>query len=416
MRLCVKESRATAHKAAEPPGEAAPMPQRALLFTILVLALASVGCSDEDSNGPRYRTSGGSGGSRDFGNAGAAGASGTGSVGNAGVSAVAGTTGQVPVGDQCAAISETATNQLQPADIIFAIDNSGSMDEEIVFVREQMNRFSQLIIDSGIDVRIILISAAIGMQDPDADWDSDEQDNGVCIDAPLGSGSCPADSMAPRYTHVAEEVSSNDALNLFIDTYPTWRDQLRPNATKTFVVVTDDDATDGPNNSASTFTSAAKALDPQFETFTFSGIYCFSECPEAAEIGQVYIDLVAQTGGVAGDLCLQDFAPVFDALADAVIGASRLDCEWTIPPPPPGQTLNPSLVNVQYTPSSTGTGETVFHHDAVTGCGANEGWHYDNNAAPTKVIACPATCTRLQADANAKLDVLFGCETLNSPD
>lgn len=419
MLLCVKESPAKGHEAAVTTGEAAPMPHRALVFA--VLALTFVGCSSDDDKGaPRYRTSGGSGGMPDFGNAGESGASGIGNAGASGTGAVAGTNGgtngQVPVGDQCAAISETATNQLQPADIIFAIDNSGSMDEEIVFVREQMNRFSQLIADSGIDVRIILISAPIGMQDPDLDFDSDEQDNGICIDAPLGSGSCPDDSLAPRYVHVAQEVKSNDALNLFISTFPTWRDQLRPNATKTFVVVTDDDATDGPNNSASAFTTAVKALDPQFEVFTFSGIYCFTECPEAADIGQVYIDLVAQTGGVAGDLCLQDFAPVFDALADAVIGASMLDCEWTIPPPPPGETLNPALVNVQYTPSATGTAETVFHHDSVTGCGANEGWHYDNNAAPAQVIACPATCTRLQADPNAKLDVLFGCETIDSPD
>jgi hypothetical protein len=343
------------------------------------------------------------------GTAGAAGTAGIGSGGSAGV------TGNVPIGDGCAAISETATNQLQPADIIIAVDNSGSMDEEIVFVRDQLNRFSQLITDSGIDVRIILISSAIGMQEPDSDGDSDEQDNGICIDAPLGSGTCPDDTLAPRYVHIAEEVGSSDALNLFVDTYPSWRDQLRPNATKTFVVVTDDDATDEPLTSASAFTTAITALDPQFSAFTFSGIYCFSECPDAAEIGRVYIDLVAQTSGVGGDLCLQDFAPVFDDLADAVIGQSQLDCEWTIPAPPAGQTLQPNLVNVQYTPSATGIAETVLHLDDAATCAGVEGWHYDNNSAPTRVIACPATCTRLQADQNAKLDVLFGCQTINSP-
>jgi hypothetical protein len=393
------------------------MLQRATTLLIAVLLLATACSSDEDT-GPRYLPGAGSGGTGDYNNpgmSGSAGAAGTAGLGGAGVGAVSGTTGNVPIGDGCAAISETATNQLQPADIIFAIDNSGSMDEEIVFVREQMNRFSQLITDSGIDVRIIVISAAIGMQDPDSDGDSDEQDNGICIDAPLGSGSCPEDSLAPRYVHVAEEVGSSDALNLFVDTFPSWRDQLRPNATKTFVVVTDDDATDEPLNSASAFTSAITALDPQFASFTFSGIYCFSECPDAAEIGRVYIDLVAQTMGVGGDLCLQDFAPVFDDLADAVIGASQLDCEWEIPAPPPGQTLDPSLVNVQYTPSGTGTAETVVHHDNGGACAGGEGWHYDDNVAPTRVIACPATCTRLQADDNAKLDVLFGCQTINSP-
>jgi hypothetical protein len=73
------------------------------------------------------------------------------------------------------------------------------------------------------------------------------------------------------------------------------------------------------------------------------------------------------------------------------------------------------LVNVQYTPSSSGAEETVVHHDNGGACAGGEGWHYDNNTAPTRVIACPATCTRLQADPNAKLDVLFGCQTINSP-
>lgn len=393
------------------------MPQRAPALIAVLLTFVGLGCSSKDDS-PRYPGGAGASGfsDEDIGNPAPGGASGANNPGGSGTSATAGASGGISIGDECAAISETATNRLQPADIIFAIDNSGSMDEEIVFVREQMNRFSQLITDSGIDVRIILISAGIGMQDPDSDGDSDEQDNGICIDAPLGSGSCPDDSAPPRYLHVAEEVSSSDALNLFIETYPRWRDQLRSTATKTFVVVTDDDATDGPNDSASAFTAAAKALDPSFNAFVFSGIYCFTECPEAAEIGRVYIDLVAQTGGVAGDLCLQDFASVFDDLADAVIGASRLSCEWTIPAPPPGQNLDPALVNVQYTPSGTGRAETVLHHDSIAACGGDEGWHYDNNAAPTKVIACPATCTRLQADESAKIDVLFGCETLNSPE
>jgi hypothetical protein len=391
------------------------MPQCARALFVPVLVLAAVACSD---GSPKPRYEGGAGTSTPgFGNAGTTGgAAGAASGGFGGGAGSGSTAGNVSIGDGCAAISETAANQLQPADIIFAIDNSGSMDEEIVFVREQMNRFSQLIIESGIDVRIILISAAIGQQEPDPDSDEEDQDNGVCIDAPLGSGTCPDDSLAPRYVHVAEEVGSNDALNLFVDTFPSWRDQLRPNATRTFVVVTDDDATDGPNNSASAFTSAVQALDPSFNALVVSGIYCFTECPEAAAIGEVYIDLVSQTGGVAGDLCLQDFATVFDALANAVIGASRLDCEWTIPEPPPGETLDPALVNVQYTPSSSSVAETVFHQDSSATCGGNEGLHYDDNSAPTQVIACPATCTRLQSDENAKLDVLFGCETLDSPD
>ena len=42
-------------------------------------------------------------------------------------------------------------------------------------------------------------------------------------------------------------------------------------------------------------------------------------------------------------------------------------------------------------------------------CGAGDGWHYDNNANPTTIILCPATCTKVTNDAKAKIDIVLGC-------
>ena len=391
---------------------------------MLVLALAA--CSSDQDGGPRD----GSGRQRPNSASGSAGTPGGaaipggGAVPGAGAAQAGAGSSMVPVGDGCAAISQTADNRLQPADIIFAVDNSGSMDEEIVFVREQLNAFSQQIVDSGVDVRIILISAPIApAMDAGAPSladlfdDDDDQDNGICIAAPLGSGNCPGDSNPPRYLHVPTEVKSHDALNLFVSTFPEWRDQLRPSSTKTFVAVTDDNAEDAPNNSAAAFSAAVGALDPVlFTDWSLSGIYCFSECPEAAEIGTVYSDLVMQTQGVGGDLCLQDFALVFDALAQSVIDASGIDCRWDIPAPPQGQTFEIGRVNVQYTASGAPTPQTIFHVPSMNDCATSGGWFYDDNASPTKVIVCPSTCDLFADDANAKLDVLFGCETKDGPD
>jgi hypothetical protein len=40
------------------------------------------------------------------------------------------------------------------------------------------------------------------------------------------------------------------------------------------------------------------------------------------------------------------------------------------------------------------------------------GWHYDDPGKPSKIVACPQTCTEMQAGgATAKVDVLFGCKT-----
>ncbi len=372
------------------------------------LGLCLAACS-----GAQKTSGSGTGGGDAFGNA-------TGASGN---SAGAGQTGQnsvVAFGNECAALSQTAANRLQPADIIIAIDNSQSMTEETLFVREQMNAFSQQIVDSGVDVHIVIISAtytvdAVTMASTTGGGGGGSG-NGICIDPPLGSGSCPEDSSLPRFLHVPNEVGSNDSLNLFISTYPQWQAQLRPNATKTFAVVTDDDATDGPNNSAAAFIASVAGLDPAlFAQWQFSGIYCFTQCPQAAAIGTVYRDLITQKQGVAGDLCLQDFAPVFDALAQSVIGASGLDCEWEIPPAPQGESFTIGRVNVQYTITGSAAPQQIFHVPTAMNCSGQGGWFYDDNANPSRVIVCPETCTALKDDPSAKIDILFGCQTVEGP-
>jgi hypothetical protein len=43
------------------------------------------------------------------------------------------------------------------------------------------------------------------------------------------------------------------------------------------------------------------------------------------------------------------------------------------------------------------------------------GWYYDNNQTPTRVIACPASCTKIKGLTQGKVNVLFGCATKNIP-
>ena len=42
------------------------------------------------------------------------------------------------------------------------------------------------------------------------------------------------------------------------------------------------------------------------------------------------------------------------------------------------------------------------------------GWYYDvppSMGTPSRVIVCPATCTRFKADTSAQVDLVFGCAT-----
>ncbi|MSP23786.1 MAG: hypothetical protein EXR75_01200 [Myxococcales bacterium] len=154
-------------------------------------------------------------------------------------------------GGSCADVVVEAKITIKPADIIFLIDNSGSMTEEINGVEQNINgSFAQIIGASGVDYRVIMVT-----------------DHGststleVCIEAPLstipiggcaGIGSMPPGENPGKFYHYSLNVQSWDSVCLGLDSlYGTKKDQfnlhpegwakwLRPEAVKVFVEVTDD--------------------------------------------------------------------------------------------------------------------------------------------------------------------------------
>lgn len=336
------------------------------------------------------------------------------------------------VGGGCAESVSEAMEGMLPADIIIAVDNSGSMEEEASEVQASMNDFASIITASNIDAHIVMISA------------TSEHQSGICVPVPLGSGSCPADDNLPVYRHVQQEVASSNSLELILSTYDQWKDALRPGASRTIAVITDDNSA----MSASAFTTALLQLDPSFQGFKFDAIVAPYEltlpfvcinCTQAdchlcdpccgpnsdpfpacidlpAEEGTVYKDLVQQTAGVLGDLCTQDFQPVFQDMATAVVGTAQIACVYDIPDPGGGQTIDVNRVNVDFVPSEGAPAETIFHvPGGKADCGPNGGWYYDDPANPTQIIFCDATCAKVQASAAGRVTVTFGCETIIAP-
>lgn len=88
-----------------------------------------------------------------------------------------------------------------------------------------------------------------------------------------------------------------------------------------------------------------------------------------------------------------------------------VDCEWSIPAPMDGQTLDPAKVNVQFS-SGSSAGETIGHVDSQADCqNVVGGWYYDDPTTPTKIFVCPQTCTVIQAITDAQISIVLGCET-----
>lgn len=301
--------------------------------------------------------------------------------------------------DECAAVGEDAELVAVPADIIFVVDNSGSMGFEAGEIQARMNDFSQQIIDSGVDVHVVLISSY-----PD-------EGNGICIEPPLGAGGCPdmdTDPADPTFLHVDERVASHDAWERLLATHEQWAPVIREDAVKHLVVVTDDTS----NMDWTDFDPAFEALDPSYLGYIHHSVVCHSDCESAAGIGTNYIELSNDTAGVAADLCLQDFQSVFDVLSTEVIGGAQLSCEFEIPAPPEDMEFDPDEVNLEFD-DGEGNVIQIGRVDSAADCpNVVDGWHYDDPVSPTMIVMCPQTCTKLQGSANGSISIQFGCASV----
>jgi hypothetical protein len=329
-------------------------------------------------------------------------------------------------GGKCGIVTQRSKNTRMPADIIIGIDTSGSMSEEVLMVQENLNAFSEQIIKADIDVHVILIA------DPQTGVLPYYTVDGPCIAAPLGSGNCPDDSKPPTFVHLNVQIDSFNMLDKFIEQYPQYKQYLRENSLKSFLSISDDNADTTTNamavaagwpqpviHTADAFIKAINELEPgptpdvkwtMWSNWFYAGIYSFSICASSqfGAVGTVYAELIERTNGVGGDLCLQDFKPVFDRLATSVVGGSKIACEWAIPKSPNGEELNVDNTSVQFTVNGKKESPLPRALDKSV-CKDHEAWYYDNPTAPTRVLACPAMCERVQAAREAEVIVLFDC-------
>jgi hypothetical protein len=90
------------------------------------------------------------------------------------------------------------------------------------------------------------------------------------------------------------------------------------------------------------------------------------------------------------------------------IQQAAVSCQFAMPVTDAG-VIDIDQVIIEYTPSSTGVPVEISRVADATQCGAGDGWYYDDNANPAFINLCDATCTVVQADPTAKIQVLLGC-------
>ena len=197
--------------------------------------------------------------------------------------------------------------QLSQADAIFVIDTSGSTGEEVaVFQNSLIEAFVVPLVNADVDLHLVILGS-----------------DTICLPPPIGNGSCPGDENLPGYRHVTTVVGSNDALTKILSTYDQWKDSLRSEATKTFVVLSDSEAT----MSADDFNNSLLSLDPTLQDYKFNGIV--DDDGTCGDPGTEYLDLITLTNGRLVDIC-----DTFNIPAGLTLMAQEIIDDLASPPPP----------------------------------------------------------------------------------
>lgn len=368
----------------------------------------------------------------------------------------------------CSSAVVTAEVERLPVDIIWLVDNSTSMQPAIEQVQAGLNDFANLLGGRGmLDYRLIVLS----LRGQGASTSGPSRYR-VCIPEPLAGPGC-ADN-PPRFSQVEIDIRSTQPLEQFLGSLgqtpgylasddrgsAPWRSLLRDGATKSIVFVTDDNArmveragggytsgspgdpmvtmewfeqtadTSMGSNPWSSRTLPEGILRPVwgglFDGYVVHALYGYgSETDPSVRCnypgggsppssGPTYSAMVAATGGVRARICEGSAAwgPFFDQVATAVERTSRIDCAVDIPDPPMGMAFQRDRINVLL--RSMSGADTVGKVAGEGDCGARGGWYYDDEANPTQVILCPATCDDAQPSAGESrtLDIQFGCLTV----
>jgi hypothetical protein len=174
-----------------------------------------------------------------------------------------------------------------------------------------------------------------------------------------------------------------------------------PNRKTAVVLATDGEPSGCDNDIAHIAAIAGKAQGgtPSIDTFVIG-------------VGSSLHDLdpVAAQGGTNVAIVV-DYSQ--QAFVDALNNVSNLAaaCEYVLPTDSSGG-VDITKVNVLFTPSGATDPTTIGKVGGAANCGPNGGWYYDNDAAPKKVLICPASCDQFKADSGAKVEFRLGCKTV----
>jgi hypothetical protein len=121
---------------------------------------------------------------------------------------------------------------------------------------------------------------------------------------------------------------------------------------------------------------------------------------------------------VAGDgeaFVISDQADVVKEFVDALNGirGAGLSCDYQLPPPEDGTTLDYERVNVGFTASQSAEPEVIPYVEDPADCDEEGGWYYTRRGETevAGIRVCGATCTRFTDSVTGSVSIRVGCKT-----
>ncbi|MBI5498515.1 MAG: VWA domain-containing protein [Deltaproteobacteria bacterium] len=197
---------------------------------------------------------------------------------------------------------ETFT-QAGASDIIFVVDNSGSMAVEVEGIRENLNAMARTFASSGLDYHVVMVT------------ERGDRALAICVPQPLAGSGC---SDSERFRHVNRHVESNDGPDILLRAVhedESFRGFMREGSLRSIVFVTDDNA----DMSASAFL-AGVAAEPLLASAVVHGVIgpSSARCPDQAAGGVEYEEMARTTGGLTIPICCDQYDRLMEVLAQDI--------------------------------------------------------------------------------------------------
>jgi hypothetical protein len=362
-----------------------------MMMAVAVVAAAACGAGEDRGSGsgsgsPSAAATGGAGGTTSTGGAAVT----IGSGGSGGNFNPVGTGG----GENC--LEGTAEATISPLDIVVVLDRSFSMAGTIW--NGSVNALTQFFQNpGGTD-----ISAGITYMPPPNNQPECQPSSYNPPDVPIVS---LATSSMALVNDMQSQTPTGNTTPLWAALYGTYQyanDVQDQNTDHVVIVVlaSDGDPTSCNSNVNDIADLAAQAL-------AYNGVRTFTIAILGGAIAN--LDQIAAAGGTMSAYDVTNDITQFKQKMDE-IRKEVLACEYVIPDS--GMEFDPTKVNVNYYPGGNPPPQSLPQAASLADCGNDPGWYYDNPAAPTKILLCPASCNVIQLDDTAKVEFVFGCPTI----